>query len=272
MEGMKIGIGTYALAWSIGVPGHKPPAPMDIYGFLEFASQQGFVVVQIADNLPLHLYSRDELKKIRDKLKALNIVLEVGTRGLMRENLDRYLEISSFFGSELLRVVIDTKNFTPSIEEINTIIRDLLPEIKERNIRLAIENHDRLKAKEFRDIILEADSPYVGICLDSVNSIGADEGFETVFNILAPYTINLHLKDYVIRRKSHMMGFDIYGTPAGSGMMPVKQVLATLQKFGQAKSVILELWPPPEASLKETILKEQEWVSESLRYLKTLTI
>ena len=94
-------------------------------------------------------------------------------------------------------MVIDSKGFVPDLKPIISIIRDLLPELKSRNIRLAIENHDRFKAREFEKIIQAVGSDLVGICLDSVNSMGAGEGFETVSEILLPYTINLHVKDFL---------------------------------------------------------------------------
>jgi sugar phosphate isomerase/epimerase len=269
---MKIGIGTYALAWSIGVPGFKPSDPVNIFQFLEYVHNHGVSLVQIADNLPLHMYTDVELNTINNLSKKLGIEVEVGTRGLMPENIRRYLEIASLFKSPILRVVIDSKDFTPDMDEINRIIEGLSPELQQRNIKLAIENHDRLKADQFRNIVKNADTDLIGICLDSVNSIGADEGFELVFETLAPYTINLHLKDYIIRRKRHMMGFDIYGTPAGQGMMPIKRVLETLKNYGKTKSVILELWPPPEDDILGTIIKEKRWVKESIEYLSSIAI
>ena len=53
--------------------------------------------------------------------------------------------------------------------------------------------------------------------------MGAGEGFETVSEILLPYTINLHLKDFTIRRVSHKMGMIIEGTPAGKGMLNIPE-------------------------------------------------
>jgi L-ribulose-5-phosphate 3-epimerase UlaE len=69
-----------------------------------------------------------------------------------------------------------------------------------------------------------------------------------------------------------MMGFDIYGTPAGQGMMPIKKILKTLQMYGKTGSIILELWPPPEDTIQSTIEKEKQWVDESIAYLNSLFI
>ncbi|MDZ7608599.1 MAG: sugar phosphate isomerase/epimerase family protein [Cyclobacteriaceae bacterium] len=264
---MNIGLGTYALAWSIGVPSNMPEKPMDIFGFLQFAANHGFELVQIADNLPLIHFSKAELQDIKSHASHHNITIEVGTRGLMVENIIEHIRIARALGAHLLRIVIDQQGYEPKLSEIHAILRQVIPELEQSNIRLAIENHDRFKAREFREIIDQAYSSFVGICLDPANSLGADEGFETVFEMLRPVTINFHLKDYTIRRKPHMMGFDIVGTPAGQGRLPIRHVVNMLESIGRCHSMILELWPPPEADIESTIKKEHEWVQESARYL-----
>ncbi len=264
---MKFGLGTYALAWSIGVPGNLPEKPMDLYEFLDVAHRYGFNLVQIGDNLPLHHFSAKEIVELKKYANSKGVSLEVGTRGLMPDNVYRHLEIAEILDSSILRVVIDQKGFEPELSEIHDIVRNLIPELEKRNISLAIENHDRFKAFEFLKIIQQAKSPFVGICLDPVNSIGADEGFETVFKTLTPHTINFHLKDYTIRRKPHMMGFDISGAPAGQGRLDLDQIFSTLTKYGKCRSLILELWPEAEDKIELTIKKEQEWVRQSAQYL-----
>jgi len=110
----------------------------------------------------------------------------------------------------------------------------------------------------------------VGICLDSVNSMGAGEGLEEVLRILGPYTINFHIKDFMVRRASHMMGFSIEGTPAGKGMLPIEEILVKLENWGECESGILELWTPPAGNLMETIERENSWVEASIDFLKPL--
>ena len=63
---------------------------------------------------------------------------------------------------------------------------------------IAIENHDRLKAKQLA-VIAAALPATVGICLDTVNSMGALEGPEVVVETRSrPDTENLHLKDFAV--------------------------------------------------------------------------
>ena len=267
---MQLGISSYTYTWSIGVPGSLPAQQMSASDLVDRAVAFGLKLVQIADNLPLENFTDAELENLRQYAFERGIFIEMGGRGLTTEHTLKCLKAAEILHSPILRMVIDGAGFEPDIASIIQNINELLPEFESRKIRLAIENHDRLKAREFEQIIKAINSEWVGICLDSVNSMGAGEGFETVAEILIPYTINLHLKDFSIRRVSHKMGLIIEGTPAGSGMLNIEDLIFKLNRLGRCHSAILELWTPPEAILKDTIAKEEEWADRSIRYLKTI--
>jgi sugar phosphate isomerase/epimerase len=265
---MRLGIGTYAFAWAIGVPGYPPEHPMSVFEFLEKSSALGVDCVQIADNISLHTYSMEQLMQIKQRAISLNLAVEVGMRGLEYSRVVEYLDIARLLQSDILRLVIDAEGFEPSIPDIIGEVNRLIPHLKNANIRLALENHDRLSARDFVQIIEDSANEWIGICLDSVNSLGKGEGFYEVANQLLPYTINLHIKDYTIRRLDHNMGFSVSGTVAGSGMLPLDWLFGEIKKYDQCRSAILELWPAPEKTIEETIAKESEWVESSIKYLK----
>lgn len=267
---MQLGLGTYAYAWAIGVSGYPPKRPMPLLQFLDKASRYEFDCVQIADNLPLHLLTERELTSLKEEADELGLDVEVGMRGLLETMVIKYLEIAERLGSPFVRLVIDTRDYEPELPEIIKIFRKLIPVLKDKNIRLAIENHDRFLAHTFVEIINETDPDWIGICLDSVNSLGAGQGFYEVADILLPYTINIHIKDYFIRRVDHNMGFEIGGTIAGKGMLPIRWLLEETKKYSRCHSAILELWPPPEKEIEATIRKEELWVEESAKYLREL--
>ncbi len=267
---MKLGLSSYTFAWAVGVPGFEPENPMLLCGLLEKAVTSGINLVQIADNLPIEKLSDEDLELLVDFAAEKGISIEMGGRGLTPQHTLRCLDIAAIINSPILRMVIDTLDFTPSIPDIKAIIKDLIPELRSRKIRLAIENHDRLKAREFEDIIQSAGSEWIGICLDSVNSMGAGEGFETVSDILIPYTFNLHVKDFAIFRTPHKMGLIIEGRPAGKGMLNIPDLIRRTSLTGLCNSAILELWTPPESSIEATIKKEEEWAHESISYLKSV--
>ncbi|NWG15314.1 MAG: sugar phosphate isomerase/epimerase [Chloroflexi bacterium] len=264
-----LGLGSYGVAWAIGVPGYEQPAaPMDAFAFLKFADELGLRLVQIADNLPLHTFSDDQLRAVRDEAARRNIAVEVGARGIQTEFLRRYIQIAQLFNSPILRVVVDTKEHHPSPEEVVSLIRAVLPELEAAGITLAIENHDRFKARTLADIIEALDSPHAGICLDTVNSFGALEGSEVVVDTLGPYVVNLHLKEFVVKRAGHAMGFEITGRPTGQGMMNVPWLLDKLYGFGRTFNAIIEAWLPMQITIEETVAIEARWAREGVAYLR----
>jgi L-ribulose-5-phosphate 3-epimerase UlaE len=100
--------------------------------------------------------------------------------------------------------------------------------------------------------------------------MGAAEGIREVVSSLVPYTVNLHIKDFIIRRASHKMGFLIEGVPAGKGMLNIEWLIDQVKHHGKCVSAILELWTPPEKELEKTLIKESQWANESIQYLKNI--
>jgi sugar phosphate isomerase/epimerase len=266
---MRLGIGSYTYTWAVGVPGHLPARPMGASDLLERARHLGVGVVQIADNLPLHRLPVAELEKLDRRATELGISVEVGTRGIDPKHLARYVEIASRFRSRILRVVVDTSDHHPDENEVVEVVKAVLPELQSAGICLALENHDRFPVRVLARVVERIGSARVGICLDTVNSLGALEGPDTVIETLGPWTVNLHVKDFSIERVSHAMGFVVEGKPAGSGRLNVPRLLERLRAFGRDPNAILELWTPPGATLEATIAREAEWAEDSIRYLRS---
>jgi sugar phosphate isomerase/epimerase len=267
---MQLGLSTYTYTWAIGVPGSLPAKPMSAFDLVDRAFSAGLKVVQIADNLPLEYWHQEQLNELYSYGSGKRVSIEMGSRGLTIEHTIKCLETAKILHSPILRMVIDKTGFEPDLKSVISIVKELLPEFKSRGIPLAIENHDRFKAREFEKIIQSAGSEWIGICLDSVNSMGAGEGFETVSEILLPYTINLHIKDFLIRRVSHKMGLIIEGKPAGKGMLNIRELVDRLSEGNHCQSSVLELWTPPESEIEETIKKEELWAQESIIFLKEI--
>jgi sugar phosphate isomerase/epimerase len=267
---MTFGLGSYALAWGIGAPGYPPDEPLDIFGILRTAAANGFGLVQLADNIPLHELSERQLTEVTQLADDLGLEIEVGTRGIADDNLLRYLELATHFNSPILRVVVDSPRHKPSPTEVVDIVGEVVPQFATAEVILAIENHDRFSAETLRTIVEDLASPWVGVCLDTVNSFGSLEGPAVVLDTLAPHVVNLHIKDFKIAREPHNMGFRISGTPAGQGMLDIPWLVRQLPTDKCDISGIVELWPAPEPTLAETITKEARWVAESAAFLQQL--
>ena len=258
---MKLGISTYTYGWAFEAGANE-------YDLIAHAGSFGVSLVQVGDNLPLHLFSREQLFAFKSCLQQKNISIEVGARGLTEQRLLLYIGICKAIGAGLLRFVTDDGDYTPSAGDITKIIRKHLVFLQENDIVLAIENHDRLTAQELAGIIEAVDSPHAGICLDSVNSMGAGEHIGMVTNLLGPYTVNLHIKDFGIRRPEHKQGFMIEGRVAGEGRLDIPWLLQRIGSYHRCRTCILEQWVPPDKDRAATIEKERLWAQKSIDYLK----
>jgi sugar phosphate isomerase/epimerase len=272
VEYPKLGIASWTLPWAIGVQGYPAPQrPLGWIGLLEKAVEAQVSVVQIADNLPLHELPDQELDQLREAATSRGVMLEAGTRSLDPEHLARYIAISNRIGARILRTVLSGSLFGPKqLAAAEAAILKLLPELERQGVTLALENNEAFSAQEFAGIVTRIASPHVGICLDTANSLGRPETLKTVVENLAGHAVELHAKDYDIRRIDTRMGFSIVGTPAGDGRVDFSWVLAELRRRGRSGiSIIVEHWPPFAGTIEESVRIEEEWLARSLRFLRS---
>ncbi|WP_308635158.1 sugar phosphate isomerase/epimerase family protein [Paenibacillus silvisoli] len=265
---MRLGLSSFTFTWAIGIPGYDRPAePLTHEGLVRMTHRHGLNLAQIADNLPLHPLSQDELLRLKQTADELRVSIEVGTRGTEPELLIAYLEIAQTLGSPIVRTIITTADLAAAEQHL----RQVLPAFEEANITLAIENHGLHTTRQLVQLFESLNHPYVGCCLDTVNSFGALESPGHVIQRLVPYLANLHIKDFEIKRVDHQLGFTILGTPAGAGRLDYELLRETIEAHGKSgASAILELWTPFTESVERTIELERSWMEQSIAYLKSI--
>ena len=274
---MKLGINSYTFMWSIGFMGPnpaypdqeaRPTHPMTAMGLLQKARELGLHLVQTGPNLPADKLSEGELDQFIGTAKEWGIELELGTRGLDYDHLEKQIDLAKRMGARLIRTLpevggkyaTDGKLIPPAARQITT-------KLEGEGIKLGIEN-GKTPAAQLRAALDEVDSPNVGVVLDMVNSLAVPEGWKEVTNILAPHVMCVHYKDFTIKRAWHMMGFICEGTPSGRGLVETEWLLGQLKASPHSYNVIIELWPPEQATIDETATLEQAWVLESVSYLR----
>lgn len=269
---MQLGVSSYAFGWAVGVTGFPPPSRFTELDLLTYARDQGVSLVQLGDHLALETFDDARLARLRDSAAdaVAPVRLEIGARGLTEAHLTRFIQIAQFLRASLLRFVIDGPHYEPSPAEVVRLLRAFAPRLEQAQLPLGIENHDRFPARELRRMIETVGSEWIGICLDTANSLGAGEGLDHVLAQLGPHTLNLHIKDFSIARLPHAMGFLIEGRPAGGGMLDVAKLRDTLRRQSRCRSAVLEVWTPPEAKLADTLAKERRWADQSLAFLKPI--
>jgi sugar phosphate isomerase/epimerase len=265
---MILGISSFTYGWSVGFSEGSAVKPMDEQGLINQTLAFGISCLQIGDNLPLHTFDAERLNKLKQEILKNNIRIEIGARKLTGENIEKYIQLAAFLNAPLLRFVIDGPGFEPDSNYVIKIIKNSIPALKANGITLGIENHDRLKAKELARIMEVIGDEHVGVCLDCVNSMGAGEGLEHVADVLMPYTVNLHIKDFVVSRLPHQMGFTVTGAPAGQGITNIALLMEKANQYGRCQSAVLEQWVVPEDNMEATVKKERLWAQESISFLK----
>ena len=263
---MRPGLSSFAFGWAVR---HGRP-PLDELCLIGIAKRHALSVVQLGDNLPVHDMSPRRRARMRAALAAAKIDLELGARGLTRAHLVTYLALSEEFGCRLLRFVIDQGGYKPDFRTVVSLLKKAEPDLRAAGVTLGLENHDRFPAALLREIVDVVDSPHVGVCLDTANSLGAGEGLAEVTRVLAPVTVNLHLKDVVISRVRHQMGFVIEGCPLGEGCLPLAESVRAVRAAGRCRTTILEAWSPEDRTLAGTVRREAAWARRSLAAFRTM--
>jgi 3-oxoisoapionate decarboxylase len=274
---MKLGINTYTYMWSIGFQGAnpaypgkaaRPASPLTAMGLLEKGRTLGVKLVQTGPNLPLDKLPDQELEGFIHTARDWGIELELGTRGLDYDHLVRQIALAKRMGAMLIRTLPELGgSYITDAGLIPAAVRPLLPLLEQEGIRLSIEN-GRIPAADLRAALDAVGSPQVGVVLDMVNSLAVPEGWKYVSELLAPHTMCVHYKDFTIKRAWHMMGFICEGAPAGQGMVETAWLLQTLKGSPYDFNVIVELWPPEQPDLEDTIALEQQWAETSVPYLR----
>ena len=147
-------------------------------------------------------------------------------------------------------------------------LRDATRRTREAGARIAVENHFGFPSSDLVTLLEAVDDDGIGVCLDVGNSICAGEWPDETIRLLAPWTINLHLKDWTFRPDRHGVGFHVEGTPFGQGNTDPAAVLAALPD--RPMSVIYEHWLPWQGSPEATIRTEQKWAAAGLQAFQTL--
>ncbi|GIW75886.1 MAG: endonuclease [Phycisphaerae bacterium] len=266
---MRIGISSYTYGWAVSNTANPTVRSLTALDLIDRAAGFSCVrVLQLADNMPADTWLDDSLALIRSEADRRKIDLEVGTRGCKPDLVVRFLDIAARLRSPILRIVLDLNEDEPTLDEAVYRLSGVTGYADQLGITIAIENHDRFGADELIEVINRLSSTRVGVCLDTANCIGAIEAPETVVEKLGPYCVNLHIKDFVIRRVVGLQGFVVEGRPLGEGRLNVPWVISRLESMGKSDiTAVVELWVPPEDRFNDTITKESLWAEKSVHTL-----
>ncbi len=192
--------------------------------------------------LRLGTRSSEEAARIRQFANELGMYCE-GIVGMPRDGSDRdrfatELRTARECGASVVRTaMLSGRRYETfdSLEQFQAFkqrawksIRLAEPVAAREKIRLAIENHKDWRNEELLHIIREVSSPWVGICVDTGNSIALLEEPVSVARDFAPFAYATHIKDMGVREYAD--GFLLSEVPLGQGFLELPRIMGVLRE------------------------------------------
>lgn len=119
-----------------------------------------------------------------------------------------------------------------SLREVRSLAQDL-------NVKIAIENHGDLTARETRLLIEEAGRDFVAVCLDTGNPMWVLEDPLLTVEVLAPYIASTHLRDSALFE--HPRGAAFQWVASGDGSVNLAAVIRKLREVAPHAPLQLEI-------------------------------
>ena len=113
------------------------------------------------------------------------------------------------------------------------------PVLKKHRLHVAVENHKDWLVPELIEILRRLGSEWVGVCIDTGNSLALLEDAMRVVEGLAPFVWSTHIKDMGVQESAD--GFLLSEVPLGDGFLPLKRMVEVLREANPAVQFNLEM-------------------------------
>jgi sugar phosphate isomerase/epimerase len=260
-----IGLGTYAFFWQHS---DRAPRPLTLADMLRRTRELDVELFQICDYAPLLGFSAAELRDVRATADDLGIRLELGTKGVAVEHLASFLQLAGVLGATLVRSMVTAPGSQPTTAEAETMIRTALPAYEAAGVTLALETYEQLPSTELVGLVEAIGSERLGICLDPANTVAGLEDPRDVVERCAPFTKNLHVKDFAFARQEGWVGFTLSGAVLGTGLLDYAHELRAVDPDARGINRIVEHWLPWQGDFEQTAATENDWTLSTLAYMK----
>jgi 3-oxoisoapionate decarboxylase len=265
---MTIGVGTYAFFWQWHTTAVQP---LSLTEMIDKAAGWAVSLFQICDYPLIESYDDASLAALRRHAADRGVQLELGTRGVRPEHLERYLRIAQALDVRLVRSMINAADHQPTVEEAIGLLKQTVPGYEEAGVTVALETYEQIRVHDLVRVVEEVDSPSLGICLDPANCVAALEVPVTTVELTAPYVRNIHVKDFAFSRQDGWVGFTLAGCPLGEGLLDYRHLVNTVQAEQRGLNQIIEHWLPWQGDSATTIQTEDQWTLHNLSYLRSQT-
>lgn len=203
-EGIRLGLDTYSIRdfrWKA-------------LRLLDYAAGLKLDTIQISSLGEYESLEPAHLQKVRDHAARLRIVIDAGigcvcpkSKGWNPRSGDparyilRGLQVAKAVGATSMRCFmggVEDRASQPVealMEATIEIFRSVRSQALDLGVKIAIENHGDMQAREMKTLIEESGKDFVAACLDTGNPISVIEDPLLTLEVLGPYTVTSHVRD-----------------------------------------------------------------------------
>lgn len=250
---MKLGIDDHTF-YSSGIPANA-------FDYIDRISKLGLEGIHFSTPAPFESLSEDYLLKVKARLDELGFYVELGmgacnlfspcrTPGDPREQLKELIHSAAIIGAPMVRTffgfleverMMKSPNLEEQIQATVAILKDVKHTAEEYKVKIGLENHLDLTAKELLGLIEAVDSEYVGVCFDFGNQLFLLEDPAEAAEILAPHIYSTHFKDGIIFPTED--GAVWVRTLFGDGFVDLPSIINTIYKHHPEVNLSIEDLP-----------------------------
>ncbi len=263
-----IGLGTYAFFWQHS---ERADEPLTLRGAFEATRDLDVELFQICDYAPLDAMPEAEVTDHAAAARDLGLTIQLGTKGIVPEHLERYLGLAEAFDARLVRGMLYGPDSRPTLAEAETQLRAALPAYEAAGVTLALETYEQVATADLVALVEQIGSSHLGICLDPANVVARLELPRDCVESTAARTVNVHVKDFAFARQAGWVGFTYSGAAMGEGLHDYPHLLETVRPRERGIDEIVEHWLPWQGDPETTIRTERAWTRQSIDYLRSTT-
>jgi sugar phosphate isomerase/epimerase len=261
-----LGLNPYGLTYHLGLQGaggpRANPRGAGLEGFIAIATELGASVLEIYDPW-LRALSDDELRALRDRLAALNMIPVVSS-GLTMGPFESALRSARALGAQVIRYGLTTvlcgdrhvlgEKWGELVAQVRAALADRGPRASDDGRILAIENHQDFGSDELAEFCETTRG--IGICFDTGNTFPVAEAPLDFVRRVAEHVRHIHLKDYRVQFTDK--GYRLVRCAIGDGAVPIAAMLDVLAGQGEKLTAVLE---PGALEARHVRLLRPEWWS-----------
>ncbi len=198
------------------------------------------------------------------------------------------IETASRVGALAVRTVIipgrryerfrSREEFDEFVQRGRQALERARPIVEQHQVRLAVENHKDQRLDKRLALLKGLNSPFIGACVDTGNSLAPLEDPLTVVEALAPYAFTVHLKDQAVQEYGD--GFLLADVALGDGCLELRRMVDILRRASRRPNLISKrslvircacpaspraTGPPSVTFLPEISRRRSVWSAHTLR-------